>query len=341
MTVQDLRDVLRERAEGPSPANPRRHDEVRARIRRTRLRRRTMAGGAVVAMASVVAVVAVVALLPGTAEEPPPATTVTAEPASGLPERYTAPDGTAYRRLATARLTAEGAKKTSVTIPLSGLPLDVAARCDGEFGSGAPRILVDGRHTGPRGFAPCPTGMDLQPLVVPEGAKEVTVTFDTTTSGSACATRTRNGPCVPVKPRRAGWDLAVYEWTPPARPVTPEPVRALPGRLGGKRLISQSTGVWPGDSTFEVEVVGTGGTIGIDQICSGDLAGRMWFRYRVDGKESPATSGCGVWKKGAFPMAMAEFTLPKGKRVTVTAQVGLWGESTNRPVDWAIGVYKK
>lgn len=339
MTVQDLRDVLRERAEGPSPANPHRHDEVRARIRRRRMRRRAMVGGAVSVASVVAAVVVIVALLPGTAEEPPPATTVTAEPASGLPERYTAPDGTVYRRLATTRLVASG-MKTSVTIPVSGEPLDVAARCDGEAGA-SPRVLVNGRNTGPRGFSPCPEDMELRPLIVPKDAEEVTVTFDRTTSGGGCVMRTRNGPCEPVKPQRSDWDLAVYQWIPPARMVTPEPVRAMPERLAGKRMIAQFRGAWPGESTIEMQVVGTGDPIGIDQICSGDLAGRMWFKYQVGGKESPTRSGCGVWKEGPFPTAMEEFTVPKGKRVTVTGRVGFWGESTNRPVKWAIGVYRK
>ncbi|MEV5501228.1 hypothetical protein AB0M50_38125 [Nonomuraea fuscirosea] len=338
MTVQDLRDVLRERAAGPSPANPHRHDEVRARIRRTRLRRRAVAGGVVSVVSVVAAVVVTVALLPGTAEEPA-ATTVTAEPAPGLPERYTAPDGTVYRRLAATRLVASGVK-TSVTVPVTGNPLDVAARCDGEM-SAPPRILVNGRNTGPQGFAPCPKDMDLRPLIVPADAKEVTVTFDRSTSGGGCVTRTKNGPCEPVKPQRSGWDLAVYEWIPPARMILPEPVRAMPERLAGKKLLAQFRGVWPGRSTFEMQVVGTGDPVGIDQICSGALAGRMWFTYQIDGQESPTRSGCGIWKEGPFPTAMEEFTVPKGKRVTVTGRVGLWGESTNRPVNWAIGVYRR
>ncbi|MEV4174667.1 hypothetical protein [Nonomuraea sp. NPDC049709] len=340
MTVQDLRDVLRERAEGPSPANPRRHDQVRARIRRTRLRRRAAAGTALVA-----AVAAGMVLLPGTAAPPARETTTAARlaptaTAKELPLRFTAPDGTEYRRLATAALEADGAKKTSVTIPVSGRPLDVAALCDGEFGASAPKILVDGNHTGPRGFTSCPNAMELQPLVVPPGATRVTVTFDTTTTGWGCVVKKKGGPCVRVPEKRAGWDLAVYEWTPPSRPVTPEPVKAFPDRAGGRRLASMSTGVYPNDSTIELEVVSTGGRIGIDQLCSGDLAARMWFTYRVNGGQSPSTVMCGVWKEGPYPMAMSEFEVPKGKKVTITGRMGLWGEHTNRPVDWAVAVYR-
>ncbi|SEG97109.1 hypothetical protein SAMN05444920_110216 [Nonomuraea solani] len=334
MTVQDLRDVLRERADGPSPANPNRHDQVRGRIRRIRLRRSALAGGAAVA-----AVAVVFSLLPGAAGPPERDTTVVAAPpVSELPERFTSQDGTEYRRLTTARLTRKGARKVSVTVPVSGLPLDAAGLCDGTFGTNGPRILVDGEDHRVAGFAPCPKGMDLRPLIVPDGAKEITVTFDTTTSG--CVKETKGGPCLPPRPRLADWDLAIYEWTPPARQVTPEPLKEMPERLGGKRLAFATDSVWPKDSLYQMRVESASGRIGIDQICSGDLAGRLWFTYTIDGEETGSTSGCGVWKSGPFPMAMTEHKIPKGKKVDITVQVGLHGGHTNRPVRYAIGIYR-
>ncbi|MFG1705818.1 hypothetical protein ACFLIM_21725 [Nonomuraea sp. M3C6] len=333
MTVQDLRDVLRERAEAPSPANPYRHDQVRSRIRRTRLRRRATAGAAVAA-----AVVVGFSLLPGTAE-PPRDITAAAQPAPSLPERFTSDDGTEYRRVATATLKANGERKTSVTVPVSGRPLDVAGLCNGTFGSDMPRISVNGNHTGGPGFTPCAKEMELRPLIVPTGATEVTVTFDTTAYG--CVLEKKNGPCVPTRPRQADWSLAVYEWNPPARQIEPEPVRAFPARLGGMKLATFTSGMWGKDSAFTLQVTSPGGKVAIDQLCTGDLAGRMWFRYQIDGADIPVTASCGVWKEGPFPMALHEFAVPKGKRATISGRMGLWGDYTNRPVRWSFGVYVK
>ncbi|MEV4576139.1 hypothetical protein AB0K16_23115 [Nonomuraea jabiensis] len=343
MTVQDLRDVLRERAETPSPANPYRHDQVRSRIGRIRLRRRVTVGTAAVAASAVVGV----SLLPGTVTAPEPGTTATAraeqDRPAGLPEEFTAGDGTAYRRLAVGTIRTEGAKKVALTVPLSGKPLDVAMTCDGEADAGSPIVFVNGRaDTGSRILA-CGKAMQLRPLsVVRRGETEATVTFDTTVVGRGCVQRKKDGPCVTPTPKEATWHVAVYEWTPPARPVEPEPVKDFPDRVNGWKLARSATGVWDRDSSFTLEVRSPSGKIGMEQLCTGELAGRMWFKARINGTDSQKmVGGCGVWKSGDYPMAMTEYAVPKGSRVTITGKIGLWGEYTNRPVRWSVGVYVK
>ncbi|MFI7637981.1 hypothetical protein [Nonomuraea sp. NPDC049400] len=339
MTVQDLRDVLREQAETPSPANPYRHEQVRSRIRRTRLRRRVTAGAAVVA-----AVAVGVYLIPGAVAAPERGTTAAqtehGTAAAGLPESFTSRDGTRYRRLATATLKKNGEAKTSVKVPVSGKPLDVAAACDGDGGSPAPNVSVNGRDDPKSSFAPCEKGMFLRPLTMIEpGATEATVTFDTITYGSPGCGQEQGGTCGPVVPEQSTWRLAVYEWTPPARPVQPERGKALPARLAGWKLARSATGVSDRDRSFSLVVKSESGKVAIDQLCTGDLATRTWFTYQVGLEKSAATATCAVWKTGPFPMAMAEFRVPKGERVTITGRLGVLGESTNRPVRWSAGVY--
>ncbi|YCK38003.1 hypothetical protein ACNF49_29310 [Actinomadura sp. ATCC 39365] len=340
MSVQDLREMLRERAEGPAPATPDRHELIRRRVRRTWRRRGLASAAATVAAGAVVLSL----LLPGGAvTRHEPATSADAvAPARELPERFTADDGTAYRRLATATVRTEGTRKASVTIPVTGRPLDVAARCDGSFGATAPRISVAGGASGASpSFSPCLKGMELVPLLVPAGAGPVTVTFDTTTRGGGCTRQEKGAPCVTPKPVKAVWSLAVYEWTPPARPVDPEPLKAFPGRLTSWELAGATQDrIWPRDRTDTVTVRGDGGKIGIEALCTGDLARRMWFTYRVEGGDE-MTATCGQWKSGPYPMAMTELAVPKGKRVTVTVRAGIWGQDTNRPVRWAMAVYRK
>ncbi|MEU6783220.1 hypothetical protein ABZ912_28850 [Nonomuraea angiospora] len=345
MTVQDLRDVLRERAGAPSPGNPNRHDQVRSRIRRTRLRRRATAGAAAVAAVAASAVVGV-SLFPGTASAPGPGTTATArteqDKPAGLPEEFTAGDGTAYRRLAIGTIRKGSARKVSLTVPVSGKPLDVAAVCGSETSSDSPVVSVNGHGDPGTRLLPCGKGMQLSPLsVVRRGTTEVTVTFDATAHGSACVRHQKGGPCVPVEVKEGTWHVAVYEWTPPARPVEPAPVRDFPARLDGWKLARSATGVWDRDQSFTLVARSESGKIGIDQLCTGELAGRMWFKVRINGADSPMVSRCGSWKSGDYPMAMTEYTVPKGSRVTITGKIGLWGEYTNRPVRWSVGVYVK
>ncbi|MEV0237622.1 hypothetical protein [Nonomuraea sp. NPDC050786] len=340
MTVQDLRDVLRERAESPSPANPYRHDEVRSRIRRTSLRRRVTAGAGAVAV-----IAAGIYLIPGTAAAPDRDTTATATAAAqpaGLPERFTSADGTEYRRLAITTLEVKGKKKTSINVPVSGKPLEVSGRCDGGPRSDSPAVLVNGRPIGGADSLRCSKEMPLVPLIVPRGATEVTVTFDTTRLRPGCVRRTKDSPCLPVEARPANWSLAVYEWTPPARPVEPPQIKPFPDRAAGMKRAYTVRGMWPQDPSFTLTATSESGKIGIDQLCAGDLASRMWFQFRIDGKLSPSSSNCGVWREGrSYPMAVAEITVPKGKRVTISGKMSFLGEYTNRPVRWSVGVFVK
>ncbi|MEU8149870.1 hypothetical protein [Nonomuraea sp. NPDC048901] len=341
MTVHDLRNVLREHGDGPSPANPARHEEIAARIRRIRLRRRMLGGGGVVAVAAAVALG--VSLLPGSLAEPTeprhePAAEATAIPtglAGLLPEQFIASDGTKYRRIAITSIKRTGPTKVSVTIPVSGKPLDVGAVCAGPDSS-APRISAGNRSMTAH-FSGCSRRMRLQPLQVPAATRgKLTITFDTTTSGKVCLIR--NGKCVPREFTRGAWSLAVYEWTPPARPAEPTTLAAMPDHAGKARLAETKAGVWPqeGSATFKVR-----GKVGFDTSCTGDLADRLWFSFVVNGRPQGGSGACGVWEGGAFPSAVSEFSFPTNKTTTVKVTWKLLGSDTNRPVRWAVGLYQK
>lgn len=334
MTEQDLRNVLRERADGPSPANPVRHEQVSAHIRKTR-RRRRVAGGAT----AVAAVLLGVWLVPGAAGQPQKATV--AASVAKLPERFTAPDGTEYRRVAATTIKATGGRKAVITVPLSGKPLDVAGVCEGPDNA-SPRVSAGVRTWPPISFRGCSKAMQLLPLPVPENAAEATVTFDTTTRGIGCVHAGTGAPCEPVKVKRGDWSLAVYEWTPPAEPVEPAPVKDLPRRQDGWKLTDSKTGLWPQDTTARFEIVGTGRKLAFDQVCGGDLAQRLLVHTSTGLTGSPQSSTCPEWKNGPFPTAMAEFpAVPKGKRMVITVKISVIGEATNRPIRWSFGLYSK
>ncbi|WP_049574266.1 hypothetical protein [Nonomuraea sp. SBT364] len=329
MTVQDLRDVLRDHADGPPPANPARLAQVRARVRATRRRRRITAGVAVAA-----ALAAGVALLPGLAAPDRSTSAATAGPA--LPETFTAPDGTAYRRLALTSIGRTGGQKKTVTVPVTGRPLDVAVVCDGEgLVNNTPMVYVGGRWSVSARLGACSRRMELLPLEVSRRDGQVSVTFDAT----------RHGVCGPGmdcgKPAPAAWTLAVYEWTPPAEPVEPGPVKDFPARFEGWKLAGSATGVWPRDDVVRLEIEGTGRKVALDQLCAGDLARRMWFTFQVGGRTPAGRTSCGVWESGAYPAALMEVEVPEGERLVITGRMGAWGQPANRPVRWSVGAYTK
>lgn len=346
MTVQDLRDVLRERGEGPAPANPARHDQVRARIRRMRRRRR-----AVVAAAAGTAVAAVAALgpslLPGAQAARPAddgadgaAVVTRGADRPELPESFTSADGAEYRRLGVASVGTSSGRKATITIPVTGKPLDVASVCSGSGRNhAAPRITV-GRRPVFAGVM-CLKGRRLVPLPVPKDAgKEVTITFDTTTRGGGCVREKPSDPCREVKEDPADWSLAVYEWTPPERPVEPQAPRALPRRAGDLALEESRSGTWPRESSVTFRVRGNGRKVGIDQICTGELADRLRFSYEVNGRDTGSSSSCGVWKSGSFPSAITEFRVPKGTTATIRVKASMPAEAPNRLVRWSVGLYQ-
>ncbi|MEU7742721.1 hypothetical protein [Nonomuraea sp. NPDC049158] len=339
MTVHDLRDVLREHGDGPSPANPARHEEIAARIRRIRLRRRALGGG----VAAVAAAVALgVSLLPGSLSGPTEPLPATAAEATLVPKQladfllpqFTASDGTKYRRIATASIKRTGPTKVSVTIPVSGKPLDVAAVCAGPNKGG---VRVSTSADGPASaiFTRCSKRMELRPLRVPGSTSgtKLTVTFDAIDWDCT----SRNGKCVQPKTVPGAWSLAVYEWTPPARPVEPPPFKDLPDHVGKAQLAERKTGVWPQEAsaTFKVR-----GKAGFAAVCTGDLAGRLLFSFEVDGRKQSGSRSCS-WEGSAFPLAVSDFANPTDRTTTVKVTWMLLGSGTNRPVRWSFGVYRK
>ncbi|WP_433358961.1 hypothetical protein [Streptosporangium sp. CA-115845] len=334
MTVENLRDVLREHADLLPPPNPSRDEQIRDRVRRTRVRRRTAMGTAVVAAAVALAV----PFLP-TTPQPETTTTVSGGPLPVLPEQFTSADGTGYRLVARTAIEKTGDAKATLKIPYTGKPLDVGGMCVGPDDS-PPRIKVEGsRLRVPVSFMHCDRELRLQPLDIPEGATEVTVTFNTVTSGRACTQKEPGAPCVTPARAHGSWVLGVYEWTPPARPVAPEPLRNIPDQVGKWQLTETKSGLWPQDTTATFEVGGQAGRVALDKLCSGELATRLQFSFRVNGESGGAVSSCGVWTSGGFPMAMNELYLTEP--TTITVELSMVSQSTNRPIRWSVGLFEQ
>ncbi|MFG1701372.1 hypothetical protein [Nonomuraea sp. NPDC049309] len=340
-TLNHLRDVFDDMS-ARAPDNHQRMAQLERRIRRDRRRR---AAGAVLAGAAVITAAAVTVpglLSPGTAT---PQTSVAAQPAAEeeLPERFTSEDGSGYRRLAATTLH-KGERVTTLTVPVTGKPLEVAAMCPKGDPTvlARPKAMVDGEFVGTR-FNQCLTkedmGMVLEALDVPEGARQVTVTFDAT--DEICA-RGESAQC-PDRPTRrpADWPLAIYEYTPPAQPVEPPPIEDFPAALGSQKLVGQVTGVWPQETTFSRTFTSLGGRFRIEHRCTGSFADRITISYSIGDKSYKGAWVCDDNPLDASNVLLWSPTIPAGTKVTITGKVQMTGGHPNRQTRWAVGVYSE
>ncbi|GAA3178376.1 hypothetical protein [Nonomuraea roseoviolacea] len=337
-----LRDLFDDMS-ADAPDNHRRLAQLERRIRSDTRRRAAGAAMAGVTVLTAAGLFIPAFLLPGPAVSPRETTTAV-RPAAELPPRFTSGDGSAYRRLASATLKAEskGEKKASVTVPVSGKPLEVAALCpEGNPAEVArPRVIVDGKPSS-NWFQQCLTregrGMVMGSVSVPKGVEQVTITFDITDGGCVgkkgepCPTRTFLQP--------ADWPLAVYEYTPPAQPVEPDPVGPFPVRLGTQKLAGQASGVWPRKSSFALTVTSPGGYFRIEHLCTGDLADRLFVSYQIGDEASEGEWACGHRTLDETNALLWSQKVPKGTKIIVSGKVRMHGGHSNRQVGWSVGVY--
>ncbi|MFC5818195.1 hypothetical protein [Nonomuraea harbinensis] len=305
---RELMDVLGERSR-PALERPVPWESLRGRVRRARRRRRLAVGAAAVLVVAGVGVGVPLGLRTPT-DGGPTAVTVVDE----IPARYEEPDGTDYRRIATATLDLAWQESVSVEVKLSGRPLAVLAHCTKESSMTAPKVTarVPGsaqvyRLSRPAflGFA-CERGraVDLEPL--PDDARTATVTI-----------RAQH-------PRRDGrWRLGVYEWTPPAEmPTAPAPYRppASFSRNPTFHKIAQATTGWPGSREVTVRVRSTGRPIALVVACSGAIGGRVTQEVSVNGSPYKGFADCSPpFLRGPAYQGLGR--LPKGT-VTIRVKVG-------------------
>ncbi|GAA4099285.1 hypothetical protein [Nonomuraea soli] len=330
--MSELRDLLDEHA-GPSPVNPARLAGVMTRVRRRRVRRAAVLSGTA-------GVAAVLLALPYILT-PARNTEIATAPASPFPERYTADDGVEYSRLETARLAVPEDRKLSITVALSGRPLEVAVKCRETARDARVSLAVTlDRRPVPPGFPPCTTTEMLRwPLPdTRPGAATATITLTpqahampNCTPGKGCKPST-----APPTPDPTAWDIAVYEWTPPAEPIIPGPPRAFPSTAGGWQLVRTDSGVYPRDK--EVSFTSTGkGRFGFDKLCSGALSRQLRFRVFRNGRDTGSSGDCAVWEKGqTYPMAMSVERGPA--RITLKLESAV--SPNNRFIRWSVGWFE-
>ena len=335
VSEDQLRQLLAERSE-PARRRPVPDERIAVRIRQAR--RRRAAGAGVLAVALAAGVVSGVVL----AHQPAPghAARYSAPP---LPASFTASDGAAYRRLAITPVTGPNQRSASLTVTPGSDPVDVMVTCDHRKGTTFVIINVNGNFGA---FADCQGPTRLAGLPVHPGQR-ARITF---TAGS------------PIGSRIAGWQFAVYSWTPPAfarpAPAEPRPPHTFTGPdettgHGNVRwhLVSSRSGIWPAGRTVTITAPAGTSNLEFSMVCAGPVAERLQVSMSMGGNGSGATvmPSCLVWTPGQ-PLPR-QFTIERrdardhlhGKPVTLTISLQEPrvdpAAYANRQVSWTVAFY--
>lgn len=331
VSEDQLRQLLDERSE---PARRRPVPEERIAVRIRQARRRRAAGAGVLAVALAAGVVSGVVL----AHEPAPGHSASYS-APPLPASFTTSDGAAYRRLAITPVTGPNQRSASLTITPSSDPVDVMVTCDHRKGTTFVMVKVNGNVVA---FADCQGPTRLAGLPVHPGQR-ARITF---VAGS------------PIGSRIAGWQFAVYSWTPPAAPrpapAIPRPPRNFtgpdePAGRGNVRwhLVTSRSGIWPAERTVTITVPAGTSNLELSMVCAGPVAERLQASMSNHGSGYGSLPSCDQWAPGQ-PLPR-QLTVDRrngrlnGKPVTLTIRLQApWVDPAayaNRKVSWTVAFY--
>ncbi|MEV5892206.1 hypothetical protein [Nonomuraea fuscirosea] len=276
---RELRDLLDERSR-PALDRPIPWHALRAGERHARRRRLSA-----LAVAGTVAVAVVgagtVAGLGGPDEVDQP---ITAQVTEKLPQRYVEPDGTVYRRLATATLDPSRAKVTTFQVKVTGKPVAILPDCPSPKASPA---LVSARVPGlnrtfqlsPVAFLmnSCERGKAVDMQSFPAGTRTVTFTVES----------------FPGREAEGKWRFGVYEWTAPATPRAPAPPVEPPAKISQNlHLVTKGSATWPGTREVTLTVPNRGRTVAIVTYCGDGLAERLTTNVWVNGRPIKGPHDC-------------------------------------------------
>ncbi|GAA0942334.1 hypothetical protein [Nonomuraea longicatena] len=334
----ELREILRERS-APAAGRPIPWAALRPRARRRPALLAVAAtalaiavpGGLITAWQSAPASV-------GAKAEPStgPTRTITVTPAPGpgngrpggsLPERFTGPDGTLYRRIATREYDSAEGTTQRFDVPLTGKPIAVLAVCKD-------------RHEA--------TKIPMAPVItvrVPGAPKTYRLVSSPTLTRSCMHDRAADVEPLPQRARRAtvtvmGADrqrervsLGVYEWSAPDRPAGIVPPK--PNTSAGARLLASKSVRWPAQRELTLAVPAGRREQYASIACAGVLAHRLAIEILADGESWARGALCGPAGTGEF------FALPARARTVTIRPVLTHAGHARLPGAMTAGLYDR
>lgn len=258
-----------------------------------------------------------------------------------LPASFTESDGTVYHQLAVTSLDVPSQRYARLTVHVGSEPVAVVM---GACGSSAREAVVAFKvENGDDGLIACQSTPRAVDLSVPSGQTAVITFVQASQLG---------------KPDfRARWQLAVYEWTPPATlrpaPAAPRLPRSYAGQntVTGQgsaqwRLAAGRSGDWPGDRTVTIIVPAGTGNFGVSVFCAGAIAGRLQVHISSPGMRGQQTN-CPAWVgAGQQESGQTIIGAPAGRPMTLTFRFQapspeLAAAYAKRAASWTIAVYEE
>ncbi|MEV5560818.1 hypothetical protein AB0L44_44900 [Nonomuraea wenchangensis] len=322
-----LRDLLVERS-SPALDRPIPWHSLRARARGARRRRLSAVAVAVTFAVAVVAGGTIVSLHgPDQVDQP-----TTAKVTEKLPIQYEEPDGTVYRRLATATLDSSREESTTFQVEVSGKPVAILPDCP--YSKAAPPRIsarVPGLNKNftlsPAPFLmnSCALGKarDMQPF--PTGTRTVKFTVESLPGHTA--------PGV--------WRFGVYEWTPAATMRTASPPVEPPATLSKDlRLVAKGSTTWPGTREVTLTVPNRGRGLALVTYCGDGLAERLSQKLWVNGRLVKGLMSCSFSPRGAgFLLLGKRLSSKKTTTIRVRLETSI-PEYQRRPGTLTMAVYE-
>ena len=333
VSEDQLRQLLAERSD-PARHRPVPQERITARIRRARMKR--AAGAGLLAIAVAAGAVSGVTLAHDHAAGH--AASYSGPP---LPASFTESDGAVYHQLAVTSLDVPSQRYARLTVHVGSEPVAVVM---GACGSSTRGVIIAFKvENGDDGVIACQATPRAVDLSVRPGRTAVITFVQASQLG---------------KPDlRASWQLAVYQWTPPATlrpaPAAPRLPRSYAGQntVTGQgsarwRLAAGRSGDWPGDQTVTITVPAGTGNFGVSVFCAGAIAGRLQVHISSPGMKGSQTT-CPAWiTPGQQQWGQILIGAPAGRPMTLTFRFQapspeVAAAYAKRAASWTIAVYEE
>lgn len=333
MNTEEFRDLLQANAQAPRPVNPARTNQIEHRIKRRKTQRKVLTGFTAAAVA-----IAITGVWAETRDVPhsPTLGSVTPTQNPTLAEEFVAKDGAVYHRVSLTSLDWPRQKTATVPLVRNGKPLAARVACAGK--KDVSELMYHFSTASQQNFnlLSGKAGMFCEPL----NADHPFDLPDSLTSFTVSADKPHDYGTV-IPDGTAAWTIALYEWTPPAKPKPAPPAPKMIVSENNPLVVKK--GVWPKTQELTLTVPYRGRPLMYNAFCAGAIGGNARVEVHVNGRLNPAydDNQCYAAEEGN----VADIDLirpPRGtKQVTLTVRLtGFDPGYLKRPGSWSVGVFE-